>query len=95
MSTIRTPQGPLQAEDVKSPHGLLVKATSPPGWQPSWIESIPVIGGLLWLIYATIAHYGTKYEAVADFLAEDVGKEVSEWIGKAVGVKEESQQKDV
>jgi hypothetical protein len=38
--------------------------------------------------------YRTKYEDVADFLAEDLEKEGSKWIGERVGMKEKSK-KDV
>ncbi len=41
-----------------------------------------------------IVHYQTRYEAVADFLGEDLETEDSKWIGKKVGVKEKSK-KDV
>jgi hypothetical protein len=45
-------------------------------------------------LYMILVHYQARYEAVADFLAEDLEKEDSEWIGKKVGVKEKSK-KDV
>jgi len=36
-----------------------------------------------------ILQYKTEYEAVADFLAEDMEKwGESQWVGKAVGVRE-------
>jgi hypothetical protein len=45
-------------------------------------------------IYVCLVLYPTKYEAVADFLAEDLEKENSEWIGKKVGMKKKSR-KDI
>lgn len=86
--------GPFELLDTPIPHDLLVKATSPPGWVKTWVERIPFIGVYLAPFYMVMVHYRTKYEAVADFFAEDLEKEDSEWIGKKVGVKEKSK-KDV
>jgi hypothetical protein len=85
-------QGQMDAQHIKSPHGLLGKATSPPGWRSSRTESIPVIGRVVWMLYMMFS-YTTRYEAVADFLAEDLERQESEWIGKAVGVKHLKEEK--
>lgn len=87
-------QGQFEPLDAPIPHDLLVKANSPPGWEKTWVERIPLIGVYLNPFYMLIVHYKTRYEAVADFLGEDLEKEDSEWIGKKVGVKEKSK-KDV
>jgi len=87
-------QGQFEPLDAPIPHDLLVKANSPPGWEKTWVERIPLIGVYLNPLYMILVHYQTRYEAVADFLAKDLEKEDSEWIGKKVGVKEKSK-KDV
>jgi hypothetical protein len=87
-------QGPFEPLNAAQPHDLLVGATSPPGWENTWLGSVPLIGPYLNAIYVCLVIYSTKYEAMADFLAEDLEKENSEWIGKRVGMKERSR-KDV
>jgi hypothetical protein len=83
-------QGLFEPLNAPQPHGLLVEAGSPPGWEKTWLGSVPLIGPYLNAFYAVLVIYRTKYEAVADFLAEDLEKESNEWVGKKVGLKEES-----
>jgi hypothetical protein len=83
-------QGPFEPLDVPQPHGLLVKATSPPGWEKTWLGSVPVIGPYLNVFYVGLVIYRTKYEDVADFLAEDLETGSEEWVGKKVGLKGKS-----
>lgn len=81
-------QGPFELLDAPRPYGLLASAGSPPGWEKTWLERVPLIGMFLSTLYIGLVVYRTKYEAVADFLAEDLERESSEWIGKKVGLKE-------
>jgi hypothetical protein len=94
MSPADRKQGIFQPLDAPRSHSLLLKATLPPGWELSWLASIPFIGRFLHGIYCGLVLYRTKYEDVADFLAEDLEKEDSKWIGERVGMKEKSK-KDV
>jgi hypothetical protein len=87
-------QGLFEPLDAPKHHDLLVKATSPPSWEKTWLGSVPVIGPYLNVYYVGAVLYRTKYEAVADFLAEDLETVSEEWIGKKVGLKEK-RKKDV
>jgi hypothetical protein len=82
-------QGPFEVLNAPRPHGLLVSAGTPPGWEKTWLERVPLIGMFLNTLYIGLVVYRTKYEAVADFLAEDLEREGEEWVGKKVGLKEE------
>ena len=81
-------QGPFELLDAPRPHGLLASAGSPPGWEKTWLERVPLIGMFLSTLYIGLVVYRTRYEAVADFLAEDLERESEEWVGKKVGLKE-------
>ncbi|KAH6713590.1 hypothetical protein DL95DRAFT_383840 [Leptodontidium sp. 2 PMI_412] len=85
-----TPQDPKQGlfQPLEAPqkHDLLAKATTLPAWRTSWIESIPIIGPFFYAIYIGLVYYRTEYEAMADFLAEDLAIGGEEWIGKKVAV---------
>jgi len=87
-------KGPFKLLDNPQTHDLLLEANSPPGWEKTWLGSIPFFGPYLNVIYLGLVVYRTKYEDVADFLAEDLEKEDSQWIGKKVAMKEKSK-KDV
>jgi hypothetical protein len=87
-------QGVFELLDNTKPHDLLVKATSPPGWEKTWLENVPVIGPYLNVLYICFVIYRTKYEHVADFLAGDLDSGSDDWVGKKVGVKQKSE-KDV
>jgi hypothetical protein len=87
-------QGVFELLDEPYHHELLVKATSPPGWEKTWLGSVPLTGPYLNWLYVGLVIYRTKYEDVADFLAEDLESGSEEWVGKKVGVKQTSK-KDV
>ncbi|KAH8787045.1 hypothetical protein F5882DRAFT_461726 [Hyaloscypha sp. PMI_1271] len=87
-------QGLFEPINASQSHDLLVGATAPPAWESTWLGSVPLIGPPLNAIYVCLVLYPTKYEAVADLLAEDLEKENSEWIGKKVGMKEK-RRKDI
>lgn len=81
--------------DEPNHHGLLLKAGAPPAFESSWLACIPWVG--LWLDFWiwVLWSYTTKYEDVADFLAEDLGSGNGEWVGKKVGMKDRMKVKDV
>lgn len=81
-------QGPFELLDAPRPHSLLASASSPPGWEKTWLERVPLIGVFLNTFYIGLVVYRTRYEAVADFLAEDLERGSEEWVGKKVGLKE-------
>jgi len=90
MSPTNPKQGVFELLDAPQRHDLLVKATSPPGWERTWLGSVPLIGPYLNVFYAGLVTYRTKYEDVADFLADDLESGSDEWVGKKVGVKQKS-----
>lgn len=94
MDPLNPKQGVFELLDKPHHHDLLVKATSPPGWEKTWLGSVPLIGPYLNWLYVGLVIYRTKYEDVADFLAEDLESGSEEWVGKKVGVKQKSK-KDV
>lgn len=87
-------QGLFGIIDTPKPHNLLLKATSPPAWQSSWLSKVPFVGSFLILLLASLSVYVTKYEDVADFLAEDLEKGGDEWVGKKVGMKDKAKMKE-
>lgn len=64
---------------------LMASATNPPLWQDSWLRFIPLIGRSL-VCAMNAQRYATTLEQAADFIAEDLKKSESEWVGKAVGI---------
>ncbi|KAF4633381.1 hypothetical protein G7Y89_g4740 [Cudoniella acicularis] len=80
-----SPENPKQiifdTLEIPNSHKLLVGATTLPGWESSCLAKIPLIGPYLDVYYLSIVKYATKYEAVADFLAEDLEKQSEEYIG--------------
>ncbi|KAH7346745.1 hypothetical protein BKA65DRAFT_399818 [Rhexocercosporidium sp. MPI-PUGE-AT-0058] len=89
-----TPQNPKQGlfQPLETPqkHNLLASATTLPAWRTSWIEYIPAIGPFIYGIYMALVYYLTEYEAMADFLAEDLAIGNEEYIGKRVAVIKKS-----
>lgn len=67
-------------------HNLIVGSWNPPDWQDHWIRKIPFLGTYLNLIPCVAAHWA-YLEDVADFIAEDLCKKKSEYIGAFVGFK--------
>ena len=80
--------------DAPRPHNLLLGATSMPAWVDSWWNIIPFIGKYINNCVVLLSQYATKYEAAADFLAEDLEKGSEEFIGLRVGMKEKPKLKD-
>lgn len=81
-------QDPCEPLDVPQSRDFLVGGPSPPGWEKTWMERLPLIGPYLNVVYALAVMYRARYEVVADALAEDLEKNDSEWIGKKVAVKD-------
>jgi len=79
--------------DAPQPHNLMLKATAPPAWENTWLLKIPWIGPYLNLFVIVLWQYQTKYEDVADFLAEDLKSGSEEWVGLKVGMKEKGKLK--
>ena len=75
-------------------HNLLLKHTSPPAWENTWLFKIPWIGPILNLWVLILGKFNTKYEDVADFMAGDLENgSSSEWVGKKVGMKDKDKVK--
>lgn len=66
-------------------NSLNASADVPPNWQNSMFHSIPFIGPLI-SILGNASKYGTKLEYCADFIAADLEKPKSEFVGHRVGV---------
>lgn len=95
MYPIDPQQGPFSPIKEIKPHGLRVKAGSPPEWKDHWLGRLWWIGPYLNVWRAAIYDYSTHYENVADFLAEDLERGGDEWVGKRVALKEDWGKKDV
>lgn len=81
-------QGVFELLDTSSHHNLLLKAKSPPAWEDTWLRTIPIIGMFLNFLVVVLGQFNTKYEDVADFLAEDLESGSEEWVGMRVGMKD-------
>jgi len=64
---------------------LIANAGTPPSWQDSWIEYIPLIGKTL-LCAMNAGRYETTLEQNAEFIANDLESYESRWSGMTVGV---------
>jgi hypothetical protein len=78
-------QGTFELLDAPRHHNLILKATSPPGWENTWLTKIPVIGYYLNLWVVVLFSFSTIYEDVADMMAADLESGSKEWIGMKVG----------
>lgn len=68
-------------------HQLLVQKGSVPEWQDHpWLRQARCLGAFL--LVPIISNYTTKYEDVADLIAEDLAKDQSEFVGALVGFKD-------
>ncbi|TVY26477.1 hypothetical protein LHYA1_G005612 [Lachnellula hyalina] len=76
------------------PHNLLLGVTTLPAWVDSWWTHVPFIGEFVNIWVVLLFQYGTKYEAAADFLAEDLERGSEEFVGVRVGMKKKSKSKD-
>ncbi|KAL2069835.1 hypothetical protein VTL71DRAFT_14514 [Oculimacula yallundae] len=79
-------QGLFQVLEAPQSHHFLASATIAPVWRTSWVQCIPVLGMIIHGIAMAWWDYRTKYEDMADFLAEDLAVGGGKWVGKKVGV---------
>ena len=86
MFAANSKQGKFELLDAPCHHNLLLKATSPPAWENTWLTKIPVIGFYLNLWILVFFSFDTIYEDVADMLAADLESGSKEWIGMKVGM---------
>jgi hypothetical protein len=71
---------------TKTSHArLIANAGTPPSWQHSWIEHIPLIGRTL-VSGINAMRYATTLEQNAEFIANDLETYESQWSGMVVGV---------
>jgi hypothetical protein len=94
MQPLDPEQTVFQLLDAPRPHNLQLGATSAPAWVDSWWNKIPIIGKYINIWVVVLSQYATKYEAAADFLADDLEKGSDEFIGLRVGIKEKPKLKD-
>ena len=81
-----TPESSDISVPTKSMHGrLIANAATPPLWQDSWIQYIPLIGKTL-LCVVNALRYETTLEQNAEFIASDLESYESRWSGTTVGV---------
>ncbi|KAL6720603.1 hypothetical protein ACLMJK_002527 [Lecanora helva] len=66
---------------------LVASADIPPGWTSSWLNSIPFLGPLV-IVLVNAPRYNIKLEDCADFMAADLEKVDSEFIGHRVGLRD-------
>lgn len=64
---------------------LIAKAGSPPAWNESRVESVPLLGRFL-VVMTNALRYRTTLEQNADFIAADLEEGSRTWVGKTVGV---------
>ena len=72
---------------LDSPRGNSLNASAdvPPGFQNSYFHNIPYLGPFLSII-GNAPKYGTILEDCADFIATDLEKEDTRFVGHRVGV---------
>lgn len=75
-------------------HDLQLGKGALPDWVDSWWVMVPLVGKCINLWAVMIQQYSTKLEDMADFLAEDLGKETADLVGLRVGMKEKPKSKD-
>lgn len=78
--------GKVELWSKPRPKDLLVSAKEPPGWQNHWIQNLPIIGTYINIV-PVVNSYTTKYEDVADIIADDLESGSSAYIGEFVGYK--------
>lgn len=80
------PEFPEIDVPTKSTHGTLISSgTYPPAWNDSWMKHIPLIGRPL-VCAMNASRYEPTLEQAADFIAEDLERNQSKWIGQTVGI---------
>ena len=74
---------------LEAPRGNPLKASVdvPAGFQTSYLHSIPYLGPII-SILGNVANYGTTLEDCADFIAADVEKKDTRFVGHRVSVIE-------
>lgn len=65
--------------------GLTANAGSPPSWNDSWLEYIPLIGRSL-VCALNAPRYETTLEQNAEFIANDLESNESRWSRMTVGI---------
>ena len=72
---------------VDAPRGnpLIASADVPTGFQNSYLHNIPYLGPFI-SVLANFNKYGTTLEDCADFIAADVEKKDTSFVGHRVGV---------
>lgn len=79
--------------DEPGENPLTAAADAPPLWQPSYLNSIPVLGTYISL-FGNALRYNTILEDCADFMAADLEKKDREFVGHRVGVIEAGKAKN-
>lgn len=79
---------------LETPRGnrLLAAADTPPDWQHTFLEKIPLLGPLAG-IFRNAPRYGTTLEDCADFIASDLKTPDSIYVGHRVGIIEQTKGK--
>jgi len=81
-----TPESSDVDVPTKTLHGkLIANGVTPPLWQDSWLQYIPLIGKIL-ICAMNAPRYETTLEQNADFIADDLESYESRWSGMTVGV---------
>ncbi|ESZ98829.1 hypothetical protein SBOR_0798 [Sclerotinia borealis F-4128] len=74
--------------DAPQHHNLLLSAGAPPAFDNTWLAYILWVELWIDFWFSVLWSYSTKYEDVADFLAEDLEYGHEQWVGKKVGMKD-------
>jgi hypothetical protein len=75
----------IQLQNAPRENPLIASVDYPPGWQNSYFHNIPVIG-VLFSILGNAPKYATNLEDCADFIAADLARIESDFVGHRVGV---------
>ena len=71
--------------DASRGNSLNAAADVPPSWQNSYFHNIPYLGPFISIV-GNASRYGTTLEDCADFIAADLEKEDTRFVGHRVGV---------
>jgi hypothetical protein len=81
-----TPESSDITVPMTTSHGkLIANAHTPPLWQNSWVEHVPLIGKII-LSGMNAGRYETTLEQNADFIASDLESYESRWSETTVGI---------
>ena len=78
--------------DEYRPNPLVSSADVPPGWQESYFQNVPFFGTLFGIL-GNALNYKIKLEDCAEFIASDLEKTNSEYVGHRVGIREQAKGK--